>query len=287
MFLRPHEICYFFFSQSSLFSVPIPSSFPVFSAPAASKQLDFFNPERMSLSIRRKSLPCYSDRSILDSRSILRGQCRLWVGGETKQTDAAVTLQKMRAPPGVRVRGCEEAKRFSLCRLKRSELTSSTGVTSFILRLSFPSLPFPTASSLLSPATMALAADTSPTTSDFSEKDVISAGKQDQSRNHNVTSGFRRGNKHMNERGLVFELVQHLDPPIGVLCLSVCFSWLMRGGVAPTAGPISSPSLGRVKWKEMSAAKRTGVRIQVRPGQILRQILRSSSPPGPSPPLSL
>lgn len=54
---------------------------------------------------------------------------------------------------------------------------------------------------------------------------------------------------------------------MGVLCLSVCFSWLMRGGVTPTAGPISSPSLGRVKWKEMSAAKSIGVRIQVRPGQ--------------------
>lgn len=82
----------------------------------------------------------------------------------------------------------------------------------------------------------------------------------------------------MNERGAVFELVQRLDPPIGVLCLSVCFSWLMRGGVAPTAGPISSPSLGSVKWKEMSAAKRTGVRIQVRPGQ-KSQTSQQSGPP--------
>lgn len=47
-----------------------------------------------------------------------------------------------------------------------------------------------------------------------------------------------------------------LDPPIGVLCLSVLFNWERKGGVAPTAGPISSPSLGRVKWKEMSAADR-------------------------------
>lgn len=40
---------------------------------------------------------------------------------------------------------------------------------------------------------------------------------------------------------------------MGVLCLSVLFSWGRRGGVAPGAGPISSPSFGRVKWKEMSA----------------------------------
>lgn len=43
-----------------------------------------------------------------------------------------------------------------------------------------------------------------------------------------------------------------LNPPMGVLCLSVCFSWLIRGGVTPTTGPISSPSLGSVKWKEIS-----------------------------------
>lgn len=43
---------------------------------------------------------------------------------------------------------------------------------------------------------------------------------------------------------------------MGVLCLSVCFSWLIRGGVAPTAGPISSPSLGSVKWKEISGAEK-------------------------------
>lgn len=79
-----------------------------------------------------------------------------------------------------RGRGAARA-RLLLCRLKRSELTSSTGVTSFILRLSFPSL-FSAVSSTLSPDTMALAAivtsaETSPTASDFSEKDVISAGK--------------------------------------------------------------------------------------------------------------
>lgn len=43
---------------------------------------------------------------------------------------------------------------------------------------------------------------------------------------------------------------------MGVLCLSVLFRWGKRGGVAPSAGPISSPSFGRVKWKEMSAADR-------------------------------
>lgn len=43
--------------------------------------------------------------------------------------------------------------------------------------------------------------------------------------------------------------------PMGVLCLSVCFSWLISGGVAPTTGPIKSPSLGRVKWNEMSVAE--------------------------------
>lgn len=43
---------------------------------------------------------------------------------------------------------------------------------------------------------------------------------------------------------------------MGVLCLSVCFSWLIRGGVTPTTGPISSPSLGRVKWKEISVKMR-------------------------------
>lgn len=42
---------------------------------------------------------------------------------------------------------------------------------------------------------------------------------------------------------------------MGVLCLSVCFSWLISGGVAPTTGPIKSPSLGRVKWNEMSVAE--------------------------------
>lgn len=40
---------------------------------------------------------------------------------------------------------------------------------------------------------------------------------------------------------------------MGVLCLSVWLSWLIRGGVAPMAAPISSPSLGSVKWKEISA----------------------------------
>lgn len=52
--------------------------------------------------------------------------------------------------------------------------------------------------------------------------------------------------------------MQLTNRPMGVLCLSVCFSWLMRGGVAPTAGPISSPSLGSVKWKEISV-RRKGV----------------------------
>lgn len=42
---------------------------------------------------------------------------------------------------------------------------------------------------------------------------------------------------------------------MGVLCLSVCFSWLISGGVAPTTGPIKSPSLGRVKWNEMSVVE--------------------------------
>lgn len=64
-----------------------------------------------------------------------------------------------------------------LCRLKRSELPSSTGVTSFILRLSFPS-PFSTASSPLAPDAMLLAAiDPLPPEPDFSEKEVISAKK--------------------------------------------------------------------------------------------------------------
>lgn len=69
-----------------------------------------------------------------------------------------------------------------LCRLKRSELPSSTGVTSFILRLSFPS-PFSTVSSPLSPDVMALAAiatsaDTSLATFDLSLKEVISEEKE-------------------------------------------------------------------------------------------------------------
>ena len=46
------------------------------------------------------------------------------------------------------------------------------------------------------------------------------------------------------------------NPPMGVLCLSDCFSWLIRGGVAPAAGPISSPSLGSVKWKEISVVEK-------------------------------
>lgn len=74
------------------------------------------------------------------------------------------------------VRGC--GTRLLLCRLKRSELSSSTGVTSFILRLSFPS-PCSAALSPPSPGTMALAAiatsaDTSPAASDFSAKGEIS-----------------------------------------------------------------------------------------------------------------
>lgn len=42
---------------------------------------------------------------------------------------------------------------------------------------------------------------------------------------------------------------------MGVLCLSVRFSWLIKGGVAPTAGPISSPSLGSVKLKDISVVE--------------------------------
>lgn len=74
------------------------------------------------------------------------------------------------------MRGC--GTWLLLIRLKRSELTSSTGVTSFILKLSFPS-PFSAALSPLSPGTMALAAitasaETSPAASDFSAKGEIS-----------------------------------------------------------------------------------------------------------------
>lgn len=65
-----------------------------------------------------------------------------------------------------------------LCRLKRSELSSSTGVTSLILRLSFPS-PCSAALSPPSPGVMALAAiatatGTSPAASDFPAKEEIS-----------------------------------------------------------------------------------------------------------------
>lgn len=56
---------------------------------------------------------------------------------------------------------------------------------------------------------------------------------------------------HLAERNELL-CVRHQNPPMGVLCLSVCFSWLIRGGVAPTTGPISSPSFGSVKWKEIS-----------------------------------
>lgn len=141
-------------------------------------------------------------------------------------------------------------KRLLLCRLKRSELTSSTGVTSFILRLSFPS-PFPAVSSPLSPDVMALAAiaasaDTSPARSDFSEKDLSSAGETFQ-KLHIVTCYLRcMRTCTWRQKG----------PPMGVLCLSVCFNWLIRGGVTPTTGPISSPSLGSVKWKEISVKTR-------------------------------
>lgn len=69
---------------------------------------------------------------------------------------------------------------LSLCRLKRSELPSSTGVTSFILRLSFPP-SFSVASSPLSPDAMSLAVmaamAASHATPDFSEKDEISGGE--------------------------------------------------------------------------------------------------------------
>lgn len=50
---------------------------------------------------------------------------------------------------------------------------------------------------------------------------------------------------------------------MGVLCLRVCFSWLIRGGVAPTTGPISSPSLGSVKWKEMSVVRKENERYWI------------------------
>lgn len=55
---------------------------------------------------------------------------------------------------------------------------------------------------------------------------------------------------------LTFSGQVNVNPPMGVLCLSVCFSWLIRGGVAPTTGPISSPSLGSVKWKEISVIEK-------------------------------
>lgn len=91
----------------------------------------------------------------------------------------SVTTKKMHAS-SVEHGGVRE-DRLSLCRLKRSELPSSTGVTSFILKLSFPS-PFSVVSSPLSPDTMSLAAiapsaETSPATPDFSEKEVISGEK--------------------------------------------------------------------------------------------------------------
>lgn len=71
-----------------------------------------------------------------------------------------------------------------LCRLNRSksELPSSTGVTSFIRKLSFPSSP-PAVSSPLSPAVMSLvaiavSAEMSPATADFLGKEVISEKRQ-------------------------------------------------------------------------------------------------------------
>lgn len=61
---------------------------------------------------------------------------------------------------------------------------------------------------------------------------------------------------YLTRKVVEVQFVCNKNPPMGVLCLSVCFSWLISGGVAPTTGPISSPSLGSVKWKEISVVEK-------------------------------
>ena len=76
-----------------------------------------------------------------------------------------------------------------------------------------------------------------------------------------LTFGKRRWSLRHKRRGSAagrvvlvnVQVLRQMNRPMGVLCLSVCFSWFISGGVAPTAGPINSPSLGSVKWKEISA----------------------------------
>jgi len=48
---------------------------------------------------------------------------------------------------------------------------------------------------------------------------------------------------------------------MGVLCLGVCFSWLTRGGVAITAGPIRSHSFGRVKLNGISKERKVSKNV--------------------------
>ena len=65
-----------------------------------------------------------------------------------------------------------------------------------------------------------------------------------------------KGELHFDTKSLHVYQKNHKDATMGVLCRGVCFSWLTRGGVATTAGPIRSPSLGRVKLNGISTKKR-------------------------------
>lgn len=85
-------------------------------------------------------------------------------------------------------------------------------------------------------AAIAASAETSPAASDFPAKGEISVEQKKKK--------FRE-NEESFKKNCPFG--GNLNPPMGVLCLTVCFSWLIRGGVAPVAGPIRSSSLGSVK----------------------------------------